>query len=41
MKAGDFASGKITLQTPSLGEGQDWVLVVDDKKLKFPSPGKK
>ncbi|MGB4772502.1 MAG: glycoside hydrolase family 140 protein [Chitinophagaceae bacterium] len=40
-KAGDFTSGKITLQTPSLGEGQDWVLVVDDKKLKFPSPGKK
>lgn len=39
-KAGDFASGKITLQTPSLGEGQDWVLVVDDKKLKLPTPGK-
>ena len=39
-KADDFASGKITLQTPSLGEGQDWVLVIDDKKRKLPSPGK-
>lgn len=39
-KAGEFVSGKTALQTPTLGEGQDWVLVIDGKTQKFPIPGK-
>jgi hypothetical protein len=39
-KAGQYNSGSLQFTTPTLGENNDWVLVIDNADIAFPAPGK-